>query len=159
MRHKKSAPESDIAVLDDSSTDSSSSLTYSRAIHQAGSGVAALAKGTGGLGFLLGKAGYTLAKTGVARARVARSELAARSEAARAAATDVAAVGSGSSTRTRLAIGAGVFAVVAAGAAFFSASRRRKTAPPVADAPPTLGPSANGSAPAVVVDEEARATP
>lgn len=159
MRLKKSAPESDVAVLDDSSTDSTSSLTYSKALHQAGSGVASLAKGTGGLGYLLGKTGFTLARSGVAKARVARSEFAERSAAARVAATDVAAAGSGSSTRKRLAIGAGAFAVIAAGAAFFSASRRRKATPPVAEAPPSLGPSANGSAPAVAVDEEAPATP
>ncbi|KAA0025098.1 hypothetical protein FOY51_03145 [Antrihabitans cavernicola] len=46
--------------------------------------------------------------------------------------------------RARLVVAATVIAALAGGAVLFRQSRR-KLPPPVADAPPTLGPTANGS--------------
>ena len=105
-------------------------LTYRRALRTTGTGVVSILTGTGGVGYLLGKHGAHLVGTGISKARAAR-------------ATEPAEPAAPRKRRKGLLIGA-VVAVLAAGAAAFTVTRRHKAAPPVAEAPPSL----NGSAPA-----------
>ena len=136
--------KSDSALVDDAllSEEAATPLTYSGALRQTGGGVVSIAKGSGGLGLLLAKHSYALAKKGIAKARESGADIAAL-----AAAEDVAPSKSGSGLRNKLLAGGAVAAAVAAGAAVFRWSRQRTTPQPPAEAPPTLGPSANGSAP------------
>ncbi|MFH5211199.1 hypothetical protein ACHIPZ_23760 [Antrihabitans sp. NCIMB 15449] len=144
---KSSAVSADSAQADADSellAEPAQGRSYSSSLRLLGSGATTLARGTGGLGFLLaqtvGQTGYTLAKKGLAKARESKAELSTFAE-------DVPAPKS-SKLRSRLVAGGLVGAALAAGAGFFAWSRRRNSPPPVAEAPPTLGPSSNGSAPA-----------
>ena len=136
--------KSDSARVDDAlvAEDAAAPLTYSSALRQTGGGVLSIAKGSGGLGLLLAKHTYSLAKKGIAKARESGADLAAL-----ASVDDVAPAKSSSGRRNKLLAGGAVAAALAAGAAMFRWSRQRSTPQPPAEAPPTLGPSANGSAP------------
>ncbi|TSD99228.1 hypothetical protein FOS14_12765 [Skermania sp. ID1734] len=117
-------------------------VTYGSALRQVGAGATALAMGSGGIGMLLARNGFDLAKRGVARAREARRDLAELAAMDAAAVADTPKV---SRPRALLVVG-GVAAAVLAGGAVFGWSRRRHTPPPAAE-PPRLGePSSNGVA-------------
>ncbi len=133
-------PEPEILI------DLSQPRTYASALRQVGSGAISLVAGTGGIGALLTKHAFLLTKKGIDKAR--QSGIDVTDIAALAAVDDAPAATGGSRLRRRLILGGTLAATLATGAALFRWSRRRNEAPPVADAPPTLGPSANGSAPA-----------
>ncbi len=124
--------------------DPSQPRTYASSLRQVGSGAISVVAGTGGIGALLTKQAVVLTKKGIDKARQSGVDIAAL-----AAVEDAPAEKTGGSRlRRRLIIGGTLAATLATGAAVFRWSRQRNAAPPVADAPPTLGPSANGSTPA-----------
>ncbi len=125
--------------------DPSQPRTYASSLRQVGSGAISLVAGTGGIGALLTKHAVVLTKKGIDKVRQSGVDIAAL-----AAGDDTPAAEKAGRSRLgrRLIIGGTIAATLATGAAVFRWSRQRSAAPPVADAPPTLGPSANGSAPA-----------
>ena len=69
-RARTSASAKSVDVGDDSAQ------TYSKALRLAGTGAAAVAKGSGGVGYLLARQAFLLARTGVSRAKESRRDLA-----------------------------------------------------------------------------------
>lgn len=136
----ESVPDDATVPLTDPSTQAEKQ-TYAKALRLTGAGASALAKGSGGIGFLLARHAFALARKGVSKARASSSDLAQIAAIDRSAVADTPKV---SRPRARLVVAATVAAALAGGAVLFRQSRR-KLPPPVADAPPTLRPVANGS--------------
>lgn len=131
------------ASADSVDTVDNSSQSYSRALRLAGTGAAAVAKGSGGVGYLLARQAFELARKGVARAKESRRDLAQIAAIDRTAVADTP---KRSRPRARIVMALAAGAALAGGAVLYR-KNQTKQPPPVADAPPTLGPVANGSTP------------
>ncbi|CAM2910782.1 hypothetical protein [Skermania piniformis] len=99
-------------------------------------GAGFLLRGSGGVGLLLARSGFALARSGI------RSLKANDQQSSLPAAPDQA----GRRSRLRVAIGAGLLAAALGGTAAVVRSRRRAVPEPAPE-PPRLQPSLNGSAP------------
>ncbi len=114
------------------------SRSYADALGQVRSGTGTLVKGSGGLGLLLARSGFALARAGMHQLRPATRQ--------RPAVPAVQEPATDRGSRLRIVIGAAILAAVFGGTAAVARNRSRSVPEPATE-PPSLRSATNGSAP------------